>query len=478
MIVKVFNSSSSVAQGTWQRSGSRMAGLVGGVLLAAAGMVHAQSATSTPMGDDSLTYKGITLYGIIDIGVQDQTHGAPISDFFNGGSADIVQKNSNHNIFGLTPNNDSQSRVGLQGVEPLFGQFSGVFRLETYFNPQSGQLTDALRSLTVNNGKSAASGTQTTNLDSSIAGEPFEIAYLGISSRDWGTLTFGRQLSIMADGVAKYDPNYSSYAFSLIGLSGTSAGGGDTQDRRFDNSLKYVANYLGMVHFGLNYKFNQASGGAGQAIEVNFGGEYAGLSVDAYYNKIRDAISASSLSAAQVAGLPALGYSVQNSLAATVSDNTSGAIMGLYNMGAVKLFAAYERIRFANPADSLSAGFNDLGYNLAYVTLNAFPLDKIMEVFWAGVRYSPIDQLDLVAAYYGYHQNSYGTGATAGCSTAVAGTCSGTTDAVSFDVDYRLTKRFDVYAGAMYTIVYNGQANGYAFSRNDLNPTIGLRFKF
>ncbi|MEA3197970.1 MAG: hypothetical protein QOF32_2022, partial [Gammaproteobacteria bacterium] len=100
-----------------------------GILAAAVSVAHAQSAA--PPADDSLTYRGITLYGLIDIGLQYQTHGAPISDYFAGGSADIVQKNSNHSTLGATPNNLSQSRVGLQGVEPLAGDWSAVFKLKT-----------------------------------------------------------------------------------------------------------------------------------------------------------------------------------------------------------------------------------------------------------------------------------------------------------------------------------------------------------
>ena len=34
--------------------------------------------------------------------------------------------------------------------------FSGVFKLETFFNPASGNLTDALKSVTQNNGRSLA----------------------------------------------------------------------------------------------------------------------------------------------------------------------------------------------------------------------------------------------------------------------------------------------------------------------------------
>ena len=86
---------------------------------------------------------------------------------------------------------------------------------------------------------------------------------------------------------------------------------------------------------------------------MDIGGEYAGFSVDAYYSKVNDSISASALSAADVADLPKLGFSPNNSLAATISDNTAFAIMGLYNLGVVKFIAAYEHIQYANPTHPL-----------------------------------------------------------------------------------------------------------------------------
>jgi predicted porin len=48
----------------------------------------------------------------------------------------------------------------------------------------------------------------------------------------------------------------------------------------------------------------------------------------------------------------------------------------------------------------------------------------------------------------------------------------------SFQADYRVTKRFDVYAGVMYSDFTNGLANGYTFEHTNIDPTIGLRFKF
>jgi predicted porin len=473
--------SEGMRSGAWRRgrAGFWKYGVVLGSLLAVAGLAQAQSAAPAP--DDSLTYKGITLYGIVDLGLQYQTHGAPINDYFPGGSADIVQKNSNHSITGVTPNNLSQSRIGLNGVEPLFDDWTAVFKLETFFNPQSGEISDALKSLAQNNGRSVASGTQTTNIDSSVAGQFFQQSFAGFSSKTFGTVTFGRQNTLLADGVAKYDPNAASQAFSLIGLSGTTAGAGDTQDRRLDNSVKYTNNSLfgSFLHLGAMYKFNGAWGSAYTAWEHNLGFEYAGFSLDGYYAKIKNAVSVSALSAAQVAELPGLGLSPSNSLAGTISDNTSFSFMALYTWNPVKLFASYEHISYGNPVTPLTAGFDDIGgYKLAFVNNTAFPENKILQVYWAGVKWSASSTLDLTWAYYGYHQNAYGTGAVAGCKNASSAFCSGQLEAFSFDAVWKMSKRFDSYAGIMYTGVRNGLANGYVFHTTDMNPTVGVRYKF
>jgi hypothetical protein len=243
--------------------------------------------------------------------------------------------------------------------------------------------------------------------------------------------------------------------------------------------LKYALGMADVARLGLLYKFNNSNGSANSEFQADIGGDFAGFSVDAYYSKAKDAIASAALSAAQVADLPGLGYSVTNSLAATISDNTTYSIMGSYKLQAFKFLAGYEHIQYANPTTPLSAGFTDIGgYNLAFVNNAAFPNDKVLQVYWAGVRYTVAPGLDLTGALYGYHQNSYGSGANAGCTTNKAATCSGRLEAFSFDAVYAFTKRFDGYAGAMYSAVYNGVANGYAFQRNNLNPTIGVRFKF
>jgi predicted porin len=467
------------------------------LILSVSGLVNAQTPplSAAPVeAEDSLTWRGITLYGVVDIGVQYETHGAPFNDYFISGGSDIVQKNSNNSVVGLTSNPMSQSRVGLQGAESLrVLDLSAVFKVETYFNPASGQISNALKSIIQNNGRPLDA--QSTNIDSSIAGQPFEQALVGFGSPTYGTITFGRQNTTLADLVAKYDPQQLSYAFSLLGLSGTPAGGGDTEDRRLDDSIKYSARFFGLLHFGAQYKFQNSgaqsyagagSGEAFSAIEVSAGADYAGASADVFYTKVRDAILAGPLSAPQVADLVNYGLSRDNSVAGTVSDNASYGAMASYDLSAtaagtipLTIYAAYQHITYMNPSIALPIGFDDInGYTLGAVNNAAFAkADKILQVYWAGVRYAVTNQLTAALAYYGEKQNAYATGVDAGCSSTIVSECSGHLNVASISLDHHLTKRFDAYVGAMWSNVSHGLAVGY-LKTTLIDPTVGARFSF
>jgi predicted porin len=480
--------------------------------LAGASLAQAQSATASasasaaaPAKSDSLTWNGITLYGIVDVGFQYQTHGVPINDYFPAGSETIIQKNSRGSVTGVTPSNLSQSRIGLSGKEPIGGDWSGVFRLETFFNPQSGDISDALKSITQNNGRALTN--QTTNVDSSVAGQLFSgAAYAGVSSPTYGTFTFGRHVTPLADGISKYDPMGAANAFALIGFSGTPAGGGATEDRRLDKSVKYNGKY-GWARLGALYQFSGSTGSTDTAYQFTFGGDFAGASVDAYYAKKYNAVSVSALSAAQVESLTVIpppagsppgtpgtpgplansGLTVSNTVSGTISDNETFGLMGQYAFDGWKLSAGYENITFQNPNNPYSSGQDIIGgYKLLLSTtlVNgvsasnlAYNKHKTLQVYWGGAKYAITPNLDFIGAYYGLKQNSYATGANAGCSSTKAGNCSGSEDAVGLVLDYHFSKRFDAYGGALWTEVKNGMASGY-LNTSTTSTTVGVRYKF
>ena len=452
-------------------------------LLVAAAFIASGSAAQADQADSdkagSLTWKGLTFYGVVDIGLQYQTHGAPASDYIAYTTEPVIQKNSTNSVTALTSSPLSWSRLGLSGNEPLVGDWASVFRLETYFNPTSGDLSDGLKSLTLNNGRALTS--QSANLDSSVARELFGGgAYTGVSSPTFGTFTFGRQLTLLAQGIVNYDPiedgQDSGHAFSLIGGSRTAAGGGTTEDARLDHSLKYTLVH-DWLHGGALYQFGDGSGSANSAVQAQLGASAAGLSIDGYYAKKYDAISASALRAAQIAGLSP-DYSVGNSVAATVSDNTAWALLGSYDLGPLKLFGGYERIDFANPRNPLAAGFVDIGgYVLASVNNTAYDNEKVLQVYWGGLKWHVTPDFYLAASYYGYRQNSYATGANAVCSTTVNAACSGTESAAGVLADYSLSQHFDTYVGSLWTEVNDGLASGY-LNTSTVTTTVGFRVRF
>jgi len=151
--------------------------------------------------------------------------------------------------------------------------------VESFFNPQSGQIADSVK---IFDGEQwPNSGRPDRGVDGSSAGQAFQTAWVGLKSARFGTLTFGRQVTLLLEGTIKYDPNYNASAFGLLGASNTYSGGGSQQDNRLDSTAKYLVTFGDLVHLGALYKFNGSNGSANTAFQADIGGEYAGASVDA-----------------------------------------------------------------------------------------------------------------------------------------------------------------------------------------------------
>lgn len=421
-----------------------------------------------------LTWNGITLYGDIDTGAAYHSHGVPFNAHYPNGVEELISKNSNGWRYTLLPNGLGQSHIGVKGIEPIGNDWSFIFNLQTGFDPYSLQLANGPKSLVQNNTNPL--DVQSANGDSSRAGQIFNtIAYGGVSNPVFGTLTAGRQDSLILDGLGAYDAMAAAPAFSVIGASNTAGGAGDTEDARFATSVQY-ANHIGPFRFAVLYQFGGYSQGNGSngAIEGQIGADFGGFSFDVIANKVRDAVSLSNYGEFP---LPA-GVSVDN-LKATLSNNTSGVIMLRYKYRNVTFFGGFEQIRFQNPSDTFPQGFTTLGgYTVlpGAVTSTDFDIAKILRVSWLGVRIAVRDDVDVAGAVYHYWQNNYNpdTCTNGGLSSSK---CAGTLDAASIMVDYRVTKRLDAYAGVMWSQVTGGLASGYLNSQN-IGPTVGLRFQF
>ncbi len=436
--------------------------------------------------DCPLTWNGITLYGTVDAGVTWESHGAPFNGMSAVGAAYLIQKYSNHPQWSLAPNGLTNSNIGVKGDEPFAPGWAFVFDLEAGFDPYSLQFSDGPHSV------ADEAGVPLTNAnsyaDSSRAGQFYNsVGYLGVSS-PYGTLTVFRQNSLTLDAVFAYDPLGASYAFSPIGWQGITCGVGDTEDCRFTTSVKYRGQFgqfraAGLWQFG-GYGLNNASTGAYQ---LQLGGDIPNLadgtlSLDAIGSYVQNAVSLGLAGNTLPAVLPQV-------LTATLSDDTSVMLVGKYTHGPFTLFGGYEGIRYAPPSNPYApgAGFSDISgdfvcagcaaFNNTNINSTAFNAgDRILNVFWTGVKYTIITNVNLIGAYYHYDQPTFG--APTNCSTASSSAnCHGTFDALSFAADWQFEKKFDAYAGLMYSQVNGGLANGY-LNRNTIDPTVGLRFRF
>jgi predicted porin len=438
--------------------------------------------------DCALSWSGITVYGTIDGGLSWRSHGAPFNGTAAVGVDYLVQKYSNKSRFDPAPNGLSNSNIGIKGKEPLAEGWAFIFDLQAGFDPYSLQLSNGPHSVAQNAGVPLTS--QETNSDSSRAGQFYNsVGYAGVSS-PYGTLTVFRQNSLTLDAVFAYDPMGASYAFSPIGWQGITCGAGNTETCRFSTSVKYrvdIGQYrvAALWQFG-GYDLNNAATGSYQ---LQVGGDFANLaggtlSVDAIGSYVQNAVAIATAGNTLPLVLPQV-------LTATLSNNTSVMLVGKYTHGPIKLFAGYEYIRYAPPSNPFAAGtgFSDIAgdfvcagcaaINNTNINNTAFSAgDKQFHVFWTGVKYAVTDTLDLTGAYYHYDQPFFG--APVDCSaggSATPATCHGTMNAVSFAADWQFAKKFDAYAGVMFSQMNGGLANGF-LNRNSVAPTAGLRFRF
>jgi predicted porin len=428
--------------------------------------------------DCPLTYYGITVYGTYDAGGGWESHAAPYNKDFFIGVTELVQKQSRPGSAWLpTPNGLTQSNIGIKGVEQIVPGLNFVFDLNFGFQPYSFTPANGPGSIAGNNG--LATAMQTSNADSSRAGQFYNsVGYAGLSSQTYGTLTFGRQNSLELDGVNAYDPMGGSYAFSPIGWQGTAVGGGDTEDARISTAIKYrvdVGNNLfrlGAIYQVGGYENNNATQGEwGAQIGKDFDfGANGKLSLDAIYTEDKGAVKAATLSAAQNLMAP-------GTLAATISDDNSVMLLAKYTYHQLRLFGGYEYITFANPTTPATPGFTGIaGIPMEFLSQTTFKIDEHLQISWAGARYAITPTLDAGIAYYHYDQNSFHVGGFCN-SAAIASSCSGQLNAASFDIDWQFAKKFDLYAGFMYSANAGGLANGYQVF-NNFAPTAGLRFRF
>ena len=449
---------------------------------------EAQAEVKDPL-PDSLSLGGVTLYATIDVGYAYQSHGTPLSSEYTDAleyQAFTTTRNFAGSQSTFAEHGLEQSKIGVRVSEPIAEDFTLIARTDTGFNPLSGQLSDACKSLISNSSK--PQGEQTSNADSSRCGQAFNgVIWGGFSSPRFGALTIGRQQSLQLDALALYDPQALSYAFSFLGYAGFNAGGGSTEAGRLDNSGKYVIT-RGPVHFsGLYSNGGQDTGVIGKSYGANVGLTWKGLSVDAVYENSKGAVNLrSSFDNAKTPNpVPTPG------LAAYISNDKSYNLMGKYvfefgdSKDKLTLYAGYSHIEKAHADYSGGSAQNDYPISVGININDA----AVYNMEWLGARYALNSGWNFIGAFYHVSQNSWtiGLGAAGrdnlGC-VAAGLLCSGDFDEASLVADYIINKHYDIYSGINWSEVTDGLAFGFpgttvgtSGSQNQTTVMWGFRIK-
>jgi len=157
------------------------------------------------------THDSITLYGIIDMGLQYATVNQPA-----GGASQF---------FGIATGTQSGSRLGVRGAHDIGGGYQTVFTLENGFNPGNGD---------------AAQGGRLFGRQSTV----------GLKNSTIGQLDFGRQINLATNYFLPIDPFGEGFGQANIGASFGSA-----NTVRYSNMLMLQAKATESLTVGIGYSF-------------------------------------------------------------------------------------------------------------------------------------------------------------------------------------------------------------------------------
>ncbi|SAK48158.1 porin [Caballeronia ptereochthonis] len=388
--------------------------LIAGTALASlAGVAQAQSS--------------VTLYGLIDAGLTYTN--SQITGTGAGG----------HSNWQMTSGGVQYSRWGLRGAEDLGGGLQAIFTLENGFNLNNGQLSSANRIFN-------------------------RLAYVGVSSRDFGSLTLGRQTDGMVDFLGplsltgtQYGGTHFAHPFDVDNLN---------DSFQINNSVKYQSPDFAGFKLGALYGFSNQAGGFANNRAYSVGMSYAWgpLNFGAGYLHLNNA-----------AGSPA-----QLNTNGAVTDTLGTSLSGLLTPTSVPLGALARRqqtwgggVNYA--FGPLVAGFVYTQTNLTELFLTGF--NTHFQNYEGNIRFALTPAVMLAAAYtYSRAGGNAGSGAPHW-------------NQVSGLANYAFSKRTDVYIQSTYQSVSARAGNplGVAWingvsspasTSNQIEATVGVRHRF
>ena len=260
------------------------------------------------------------------------------------------------------------SRLGVNGYEDLEPDLKAVMTLEAGFDPSTGNATPA-PTATASYGQAATTGSRLFGRQS----------YVGLSSTQFGSLTFGRQFTLAHIVSGKFQPNTNPNSAPLAVLPGW-------QGARHDNMVKYLTD-IGPLNLGASYAFNE--GANGKAYGLSAGYTFAPVEILAYAQRMDNNASATDhrkifgagFDVALPAGLKAYGgYLRRSQTASTVENNiilaslTWAATSALMFTGSATI--DHETAFGTTPAGSRKVYFAEAEYHFTRMTSVYAELDR------------------------------------------------------------------------------------------------------
>ncbi|MEA3113574.1 MAG: ral bacterial porin, family [Caballeronia sp.] len=371
----------------------------------------------------------VTLYGLIDTGL------TYTSNQKETGST------AGHSKFGMTDASINPDRFGLRGSEDLGGGLKAVFTLENGFTLTNGALGQ----------HGLLFGRQ---------------AFAGLSSDQFGTLTFGRQYDSVVD-----------YLAPLAG-AGAAKGGvffGHPYDNdnlqntmRINNAVKYASpNYNGW-RFGSLYGFSNAAGGFSDNRAYSFGTSYINgpLRFAASYLQLNNGGSAANPAGATDSIVnPAGQVTGSDSTFSAGQQRTFGAGFD-YAFGPATVGFVFTETKLEN-----ATGINNTSASPIPLANSSLRFDN----YEANAVYNVTRAFTVTGSY------TFTDG-----SSSLAGASSPKWNQVNLLLDYSLSRRTDVYVEGQFQHV-SGGGTVFTADINGLSPsatssqvavTAGLRTRF
>ncbi|MGP0090123.1 MAG: porin [Xanthobacteraceae bacterium] len=421
------------------------------------------------------------------------------------------------------------SNIGVNVEKSMGYGFTAIGRLQTFYNPWSGESISAPGSIVRTNSQTL--GNAGGFGDGGFYGQLLNgDVFAGVSHPVFGTVTVGRLKTLEFDDFLVYDPQNQSPAFSMIGFYGSLAGGGDTENRRWDNAIKYVwdsgpFHAAAMASTGMNDASQQGAWSA----DVGLHNVLGGLSVDGIYTSVKDGVAVlGPFAVTPQSNIPPTqalsGVGLENQTNTRVSDNQSYGVMAKYvfNLGGLQsgtytkapapastltVYGGWEHVTQNDPSHQIVNGTSQAGgYIMGYVNNFGFLTPEQIDQFWVGAKYA-VNQWTFTGAYYYQERNSWLAGTLSTTNAGYAGlqtssgptvcnptsstklnqgatvvatpssNCGGNFQSASFVTDYAFNKYVDMYAGLVWDGIAGGYTNGTQVQSQVMGIT-GLRLKF